>query len=75
MCVLPDIYTPRQDRSTLVNVVWESLSLVSHCQLYLWHSLTTSVGALLTGLAQNFGMFIAGRFLTGLGCTLAASSA
>ncbi|KAI9637512.1 general substrate transporter [Dioszegia hungarica] len=38
-------------------------------------NLCLCVGALLTGLAQNFGMFIAGRFLTGLGCTLAASSA
>lgn len=35
----------------------------------------TSVGALLTGFAQNLAMFVAGRFLTGLGCTLAASSA
>jgi MFS family permease len=29
-------------------------------------------GAILTGLAQNMGMFLGGRFLTGLGCTMAA---
>ncbi|WWC71162.1 uncharacterized protein I206_105115 [Kwoniella pini CBS 10737] len=38
-------------------------------------NLTLILGALLTSQAHNFQMFIWGRMFTGLGCTLAASSA
>jgi MFS family permease len=33
------------------------------------------IGALLTAFATNTGMFLGGRFLTGLGCTTASASA